>query len=66
MIPRLQEVLPIKRASMRLKIQVPIAGETNLLALLQSKGATVESQDYALRDQVQFHTLLAFSILFFG
>ena len=41
----LKEHLPIERARMRLKIQVPSSSREELMSLLGSKQATVESQD---------------------
>ena len=41
----LKEQLPIERARMRLKIQIPASSRDELMSLLESKQATVESQD---------------------
>ena len=41
----LKEQLPIERARMRLKIQIPASSRDELMSLLGSKQATVESQD---------------------
>ena len=44
----LKEQLPIERARMRLKIQIPSGSREELMALLQSRQATIESQDLGL------------------
>ena len=44
----LKEQLPIERARMRLKIQVPSGSREELMALLQSRQAAIESQDLGL------------------
>ena len=44
----LKEQLPIERARMRLKIQIPSGSREELMALLQSRQATTESQDLGL------------------
>ena len=41
----LKEQLPIERARMRLKIQVPSNSREELISLLETKHATIESQD---------------------
>ena len=41
----LKEQLPIERARMRLKIQVPSSSREELISLLEIKQATIESQD---------------------
>ncbi len=41
----LKEQLPIERARMRLKIQVPSSSREELISLLETKQATIESQD---------------------
>ena len=44
----LKEQLPIERARMRLKIQIPSGSREELMALLQIRQATIESQDLGL------------------
>ena len=41
----LKEQLPIERARMRLKIQVPSSTREELISILESKQAAIESQD---------------------
>ena len=41
----LKEQLPIERARMRMKLQVPSSSREELISLLQTKQATIESQD---------------------
>ena len=49
----LKAQLPIERARMRLKIQVPSRSREELMAILESKQATIESQDLSFsNDQV--------------
>ena len=47
-VQSLKEQLPIERARMRLKIQVPSGSREELMTLLQSRQATIESQDLGL------------------
>ena len=47
-VQSLKEQLPIERARMRLKIQIPSGSREELMALLQSRQATIESQDLGL------------------
>ncbi len=41
--------LPIERARMRLKVQVPVRASQELMQLLASKQATIESQDLGIQ-----------------
>ena len=41
--------LPIERARMRLKVQVPVRATQELMQLLASKQATIESQDLGIQ-----------------
>jgi len=46
-LPLLQEKFPIQRASMRLRITVPMDASDELMDLLTRKGAVVEERDFA-------------------
>ena len=48
-LPHLKENLPIERAKMRLKIQVPVSCRADLIHYLNDKQATVESEDLGIR-----------------
>ena len=41
--------LPIERARMRLKLQVPVRASQELMQLLAGKQATIESQDLGIQ-----------------
>jgi ribosome maturation protein SDO1 len=44
-LPLLQQQFPIERAKMRLKLQVPVAAQQQLLDMLDAKGSLVETVD---------------------
>lgn len=44
-LPRLQSKLPIQRAKMRLKMVMPATSSRDILQMLQSQNAVIESQD---------------------
>ncbi len=52
------ENLPIERAKMRLKIQVPVSCRADLAHYLFDKGATVESEDLGIRSNQVSHPCL--------
>jgi ribosome maturation protein SDO1 len=47
-LPQLKQQLPIERARMRLRMQLPVSCRTDLLQLLNEKQATVESEDLGI------------------
>lgn len=49
-LQQLKEKLPIERARMRLKIQLPVTCRTDLIQLLAGQQATVESEDLAMHN----------------
>ena len=50
-IPELQKVIPVRRARMRLKLQVPSSAEHELEQLLRKEDAVIENQS-AMQAQV--------------
>ncbi len=49
-LQQLKEKLPIERARMRLRLQIPVTCRNDLMQLLASQQATIESEDLALHN----------------
>ena len=56
-LQQLKEKLPIERARMRLKLQIPVTCRNDLMQLLTSQQATTESEDLGLHNSQVRHIL---------